>query len=370
MDKMPVRVLQVVTYMGRGGLETMLMNYYRHFDRSKVQFDFLVHRDFKADYDEKIRSLGGRIYHMPRLVPWSGSYRHKLKQFFREHPEYQIVHVNQDCLSSVALRCAKESAVPVRIAHSHNSNQNIDIKYPIKLFYRKQIPEYATDLFACSKEAGKWMFGNHSFQVIPNAIEIASYMFNPAIREQARDSLGIKKEFVIGHVGRFRPQKNHKFIIEVFVSLLKQFPEAKLLLVGDGEEIQASRELVKRLQIEKQVIFTGARSDVNRLLQAMDVYLFPSLFEGLPMSLVEAQAAGLPCLISDRVPESAVLVKDLVSVMSLEQTADEWAQRLLNMKTATRTNHSKELQDAGYDIDIEAEKLQNFYLKKAEGLQR
>lgn len=370
MVKKPVRVLQVVTYMGRGGLETMLMNYYRHFDRSKVQFDFLVHRDFEADYDEEIRSFGGRIYHMPRLIPWSGSYRNKLKQFFREHPGYQMVHVNQDCLSSVALQCAQECGVPVRIAHSHNSSQNINLKYPIKMFYRRQIPEYATDLFACSEEAGKWMFGNHPFQIIPNAIELSSYVFNKETRKEVRENLSMNDTFLIGHVGRFRAQKNHRFIINVFASVLKKCPEAKLLLVGDGEKLEENKELARKLKIDDKVIFAGARGDVNRLLQAMDVYLFPSLFEGLPLSLIEAQAAGLPCLISDRVPESAILVKGLVSVVSLEQSADEWAKKLLHMKTETRANHSMELQNAGYDIAIEAEKLQNFYLKKAEGLQR
>lgn len=144
-----IRVLHVVTYMGRGGLETMLMNYYRHIDRSKVQFDFLVHREFEADYDEEIKSLGGRIYHVSRLVPWSRRYKAELRRFFRTHPEYKIVHVHQDCLSSVALQCAKECGIPVRIAHSHNSNQDKNIKYLFKRYYMRKIPETATELFAC-----------------------------------------------------------------------------------------------------------------------------------------------------------------------------------------------------------------------------
>ncbi len=160
-----IRVLQIVTYMGRGGLETMLMNYYRNIDRQQVQFDFLVHRDFEADYDQEIRELGGKIYRMPRLVPWNRLYRKKLKEFFREHPEYKIVHVHQDCLSSVALQCAKESGVPVRIAHSHNSSQDKNLKYLIKRFYMKKIPKYATGLLACSREAGDWMFKGHMIQL-------------------------------------------------------------------------------------------------------------------------------------------------------------------------------------------------------------
>ena len=169
---MTIRVLHIVTYMGRGGLETMLMNYYRHINRDKVQFDFLVHRDFEADYDEEIHELGGKIYHISRLIPWSYTYREKLKHFFREHPEYKIVHVHQDCLSSVALQCAKECGVPVRIAHSHNSAQDKNLKYLVKLYYMRKIPNYATDLFACSEAAGKWMFGSKPFQVVHNAIDI------------------------------------------------------------------------------------------------------------------------------------------------------------------------------------------------------
>lgn len=152
---MPIRVLQIVTYMGRGGLETMLMNYYRHIDRDKVQFDFLVHRDFEADYDREILALGGRIYHISRLIPWSASYKRELKNFFRSHPEYRIVHVHQDCLSSAALQCAKECGIPVRIAHSHNSNQDKNIRFLVKRHYMKSIPQYATELFSCSKKAGE-----------------------------------------------------------------------------------------------------------------------------------------------------------------------------------------------------------------------
>ena len=165
-----IRVLHVVTYMGRGGLETMLMNYYRHIDRSKVQFDFLVHREFEADYDEEIKSLGGRIYHVSRLVPWSRRYKAELRRFFRTHPEYKIVHVHQDCLSSVALQCAKDCGVQVRIAHSHNSNQDKNIKYLFKRYYMRKIPETATELFACGKAAGDWMFGGKSYRLLPNAI--------------------------------------------------------------------------------------------------------------------------------------------------------------------------------------------------------
>jgi len=216
-EELVKRVLHIVTYMGRGGLETMLMNYYRNIDRSKLQFDFLVHRDFEADYDREILELGGRIHRFPRLIPWSGKYRRQLREFFRQHPEYRIVHVHQDCLSSVALQCANESSVPVRIGHSHNASQALDLKYLIKLYYMKSIPRYATKLFACSEMAGNWMFSGADFQVMNNAIHISDYVFSQERRQTVRKMFALQDgNFVIGHVGQFRPQKNHSFLVDVF----------------------------------------------------------------------------------------------------------------------------------------------------------
>lgn len=228
-----IRVLQVVTYMGRGGLETMLMNYYRHMDRDKVQFDFLVHRDFEADYDQEILSMGGKIYHVSRLVPWSRGYREGLKRFFKEHPEYKIVHVHQDCLSSVALECAKECGVLVRIAHSHSSNQDKNIKYLIKRHYMKQIPQFATDCFACGKDAGDWMFEGQSYQILHNAIDASVYAYSSEKAITIREELNVGRNLVMGHVGRFNAQKNHancnnKLSIQLVRGLLFEEDPAQL----------------------------------------------------------------------------------------------------------------------------------------------
>lgn len=361
-----IRVLQVVTYMGRGGLETMLMNYYRHINRNKVQFDFLVHRDFEADYDQEIRELGGRIYHVSRLVPWSRSYRAELKKFFREHPEYRIVHVHQDCLSSVALQCAKECGVPVRIAHSHNSNQDKNWKYLIKLHYMKQIPYCATDLFACSKAAGRWMFGQNSFQILNNAIDTDCYRYSKSVDMDVREDLELGNSIVIGHVGRFDPQKNHEFLIDIFYSCTKLDPNMKLMLVGDGEGKEKIQQKVRDMNLQDKVIFTGVRSDVNRLMQAMDVFVFPSLYEGLPVTMIEAQASGLPCVISDHVSEECIIIKDLVFCMPMEESSARWAEHILHQSSRKRENYIKKLQERGYDISTAAKKLENFYLEKAE----
>lgn len=359
-----IRVLQVVTYMGRGGLETMLMNYYRHMDRNKVQFDFLVHRDFEADYDREILSMGGKIYHVSRLIPWSMGYRKELKMFFKEHPEYKIVHVHQDCLSSVALQCAEECGVPVRIAHSHNSNQDRNIKYIIKRYYMKQITQFATDCFACGKNAGDWMFAGHRYQILHNAINTSAYTYSYVKAVAIRERLHVEQNLVIGHIGRFDPQKNHTFLLDIFSECVKLVSNAKLLLVGDGEGKTQIQEKAKLLGLEDKVIFTGVRSDVADLLQAMDVFVFPSLYEGVPVTMIEAQSSGLPCVISDGVPKECVITSGLVTTMRLTDMPHDWAKHIVERSQIKRENHLSEIQAAGYDIVMAAKELENFYLTK------
>ena len=361
-----IRVLHVVTYMGRGGLETMLMNYYRHIDRSKVQFDFLVHREFEADYDEEVKALGGRIYHVSRLVPWSRKYKAELKHFFKSHPEYKIVHVHQDCLSSVALQCAKECGIPVRIAHSHSSSAVKNIKYPIKLYYMKKIPRVATHLFACGKQAGDWMFSGKKYIIIRNAIDTERYLYTSTVDENVREELGLSGKNVIGHVGNFTPAKNHIFLLEIFREILKKSPNSMLLLVGGGAGFVSVKEKAESMGIADNVVFAGIRSDVNRLMQAMNVFVFPSLYEGLPVTMIEAQASGMQCIISNRVSKECMVTKELVTRKKLSDSADNWANYVLQKSEKMHENHIKEIADAGYDINVAAKQLEQFYIKKAE----
>ena len=358
----PIRVLQVVTHMNRGGLETMLMNYYRHIDRERVQFDFLVHRFERAAYDDEIESLGGIIHRLPRLVPWSPSYLNALNQFFSSHPEYQIVHVHQDCLSSVALKAAKKHGIPVRIAHSHSSSQDKNLKYLIKLFYKHFIPKYATHLLACGTQAGNWMFSGHPFVILNNAIDASAYSFDPILRQHVRTSLGVSSNiFLVGHVGRFSPPKNHIYLMDIFTELHKKEPNAVLLLVGDGELRQSIEQKVQALGLSDYVIFTGIRSDVNQLMQAMDVFVFPSLYEGLPVTMVEAQAAGLPCFISDKVPPECILT-GLVTQIPLEESPEKWTKSIYSVRGSKRTDTYSEITQAGFDIRKNAAWLEGFYL--------
>lgn len=363
----PIRILHVVTTMNRGGLETMLMNYYRHIDRNLVQFDFLVHRDSESDYEQEILSLGGRIYHLPKLNPFSIHYYKELYLFFKNHPEYQIVHVHQDCMSSIALKVAYRSHVPVRIAHSHSSSQDKNIKYLIKRYFMRSIPQYATHLFACGEEAGNWMFNGANYQMVRNAIDSKLFSYNENIRNKIRKEFNfLKNQMIIGHVGRFNYPKNHDFLIDVFNEVHKIINNSKLLLIGTGNLEDGIRKKVNELNLTDDVIFLGNRNDVNDLMQAMDIFVFPSHYEGLPVTLVEAQASGLPIIKSNYVPDQCIMTPN-VYTLSLNNTSKEWANETIKiMKEYKRTETSHYIMENQYDISANAKWLEEFYLKEVE----
>lgn len=357
-----VRILHIVTYMGRGGIETMLMNYFRRIDKTKIQFDFLVHRDFIADYDDEIESLGGKIYRFPVLNPFSKEYKSKLRKFFLGHREYKIVHSHVDSMSSVPLKIAKECGVPIRIAHAHNCSEVKNLKYYLKLYYKSKLPKCANYFFACSNEAGKWLYGDREFTLLNNAIDTKQYAFNKEARVKIRNEFSISDDtLVIGSVARFEPQKNHSFALDVFKKLIDRKPNCILLLVGDGSLKNDIIEKSKLLKIDDKVIFAGVREDVPCVLQAMDLFLFPSFFEGLPVSIIEAQTSGLPCLISDKVPIECKKT-DIVDVCSLSDDTSIWVDKIVNLTRLTRSDGSDAITNAGFDISENARKLEDFYL--------
>ena len=370
------RVLQVVTHMNRGGLETMLMNYYRHMDRDKVQFDFLTHRPYDGDFGEEIHSLGGKIYHLPLLNPFSRNYRSELDRFFKAHPEYSVIHVHQDCLSGVILKVAAKNGVPVRIVHSHTSHQTKDLKYPVKLVYRRIIPRYATDLFACAKAAGDWMFCGAPYKILNNAIDARAFRFQRETREAVREEFGISEnEILMGHVGSFAAPKNHAYLIDIFNEVQKKRP-ARLLLVGGRKGCDSVGEKVRAAGLSDKVIFAGIRTDVNRLLMAMDVFVMPSLYEGVSFASIEAQASGLPCLISDRTPLECD-VTGRVRQIALADGPEIWAEEVIAEADKIRENQDSEARNtyaaicaAGYDINENAVKLQRYYLRKQEKVEK
>lgn len=363
MDK-PIRILQIVTTMNRAGLETMLMNYYRNIDRNMVQFDFLVHRQEKSNYEDEILKLGGKIYRLPYLNPFSFHYRKELKNFFIQHPEYQIVHCHLDCMSSIPLYYAKKAGVKVLIAHSHNSNQDKNLKYPLKLYYKRKISKVATHLFACGDKAGQWMFNNSHFLILNNAIDTKKYLFNEEVAKELRVQLNLQDKFVIGHVGRFNEQKNHEFIIDIFNELLKINQNAHLLLVGEGILKEKMIAKVDELNISDNVTFYGLCDHVERILQVFDIFLFPSLYEGLPVTMVEAQASGLKCFISDKVPNECIITEN-VDVLKLSDPLELWVNEINKYSNGyVRKNMLSEIKNKGFDITENAKELEEFYINE------
>lgn len=357
---MAIRILHIVSYMQRGGLETLIMNCYRHIDRDVMQFDFIVHRDFRSDYDDEIETLGGKIYRLPRLNPFSPAYKRALLDFFHTHPEYRIVHCHLDCMSALPLAAAKQCAVPVRIAHAHNSNQDKDWKYPLKRIFMRKIPAVATHFFACSEIAGQWMFPGQNVTVMNNGIEADKFSYDPEIRQEVRKELGLNQELVLGHVGRFMPQKNHTFLIDIFAEVRKQVPNAKLLLMGTGPLESQIRDKVKSRNLTDSVVFLGVRSDVNRILQAVDVFVLPSLYEGLPLTAVEAQTSGAQCVFSTTISADCQMT-DIVSFLSLQESASVWAETIIRVSKNVRTSQDMKIAAAGFDIQKTAAWLQKFY---------
>ena len=344
----------------------MLMNYYRHVDREKVQFDFLEHRAEESDYDAEIELLGGRIYRLPALNPFSPSYRKALNSFFEEHTEYRVVHSHLDCMSVIPLSAAKKAGVPVRIAHAHSSSQDRDLKYPVKIIFRSCIHSSATRLFACGDTAGRWMFRGDSFEVLPNAIDTGRFAFSETVRADKREELALGDRLAVLHTGRFYWPKNHEYLLRVFSEILKIRPDAVLLLAGEGELFESTKVLAKKYNISDSVLFLGLRTDIPELLSASDVMVFPSRYEGLGISVIEAQASGLPCLISDRVPREAILT-DHVTSMSLDESPAKWAEKAVAMPSPPRSSGAEDVRAAGYDIQSAAEMLQSFYLRAGAG---
>ncbi len=355
-----IRVLQCVNNMHRAGLETMLMNYYRNIDRTKIQFDFLTHRPDRSDYDDEIESLGGKIFHAPRLYPQNyPAYFSYMKIFFKEHPEYKIVHSHIDAMSYLPLLAAKKAGVPVRIAHSHNTSIDLDFKYILKRFFKSRINDVANYRLACGEEAGRFLFKKHEFEVLPNAVDAQRFYFNRDVNITKKRELQVEDKFVVGHIGRISYQKNHKFLIDVFFEILKREKNAVLLLVGTGDKENRVKEQVRKLGIEEQVHLLGNRDDADELYQAMDVFVLPSLFEGIPVVGIEAQFSGLPCVFSDKVPNE-VAFTDSCRFLSLNMLPCDWAEQVLKFKDCDRVL----LEDSNtlYDIKNAHTILEKYYM--------
>jgi glycosyltransferase involved in cell wall biosynthesis len=363
-----IRVLHVLSSMNRGGMETFIMNIYRNIDKKKVQFDFLLHTQEECAYNDEIRSLGGKIFSVPSRRNGVLKNRKALDNFFKEHPEYRIVHQHVSSLTYVApLKIAKKNGVPVRIVHSHNTQQGGSrIHKYIHKYNQLFIESFATHYFACSNLAAKWLYPRkqYKFILINNGIETEKFIYNTEIRDEYRKKFDIENKFVLGHVGRFSPQKNHDFLIDIFKEIHDENNDCVLMLIGDGELRTKIENKVKKLGLQNDVIFTGIRSDIAELYQAMDLFVFPSLYEGLGIVLIEAQASGLKCFTSNKVVPKDVNVTGLVNFLDLDKSAQYWANRIMTNKNYRRNLTLDTIKGAGYDVYQIATNLQKWYEEK------
>ena len=360
----PVRVLQIVPAMNAGGMETFIMNVYRTIDRQKVQFDFLYHYDMPCFYDEEIRRLGGNIYKLTvRQDNRLFLYLRRLNEFFRAHPEYRVIHGHYSGFGMFYTPIARRHGVPVRAGHSHNTAYEHNLVGQLDRLMSWFFVYGLTDRFACGQEAGKALFHGRDFVFLPNGVDAASFAPDEELRLETRRQLGISdEEIVLGHIGRFNQQKNHPYLIEIFGEVLRRQPSARLLLLGDGPERPAIEKLVAPLG--DRVIFAGVQSNTRAYYSAMDAFLLPSLFEGLPVVLAEAQSAGLPCFVSDRVDRGADLGCGMRFLPLGNPSA--WADALLEKPLERCPDALEKVRAAGYDIRHTAAWLQDFYLNAYE----
>lgn len=372
-NKNPIRIAHVMGKWLGGGVEAVVMNYYRHIDRSKIQFDFICDDDSTNIPYEEIESMGGRIVLIP---PYQKvlQYQQALRKVLRDG-DYKVVHSHINALSVFPLKAAKDAGVVTRIAHSHSTTNKVEWKKNLLKNVLKPFSKvYATHYFACTEHAGRWLFGNKTFDqgevfILNNAIDTSEFKYNTKIRQLKREELGVSDDtLVVGHIGRFVQQKNHHYVIDVFNEVYKQNKNSILVLIGQGPLQVEIENKVKELDLFGAVKFLGQREDVHEWYQAFDAFLFPSIYEGLGMVAIEAQCAGCYCLASTEVP-SVAKVTDNIDFLDLNQGPKKWTEYLLN-QTPNRKSKNCELEVAkqGYDIKKEVKSLELLYLSNYDGV--
>ena len=375
-DYMPqIKVLNIMGSIFRyGGTESFVMSYYRNIDRTQIQFDFVVHGFEKGVYDDEINSLGGKIYQVPvKSKDYSGNIR-ELKKITGSG-EYQIIHTHNDAMGMIALKIAKKYGLPVRIANSLNTDHQTTnkIQYTLNEYARKRIKKYATHLTACSGLAGSWLFGedavnNNQVRIFKTAIDFDEFCYNEEKRNKLRTLYGIQDNLVIGHVGRFSEQKNHMFLLDIFKEIHNINPKAKLLLAGFGHLQEQIENKINALGLNDYVTMLGQISGTSEIMNAFDIFILPSLYEGQPVVLTEAQANGLQCYISGTVTKEVDIFKStdsykLVSFLSLNDSPEKWAETICNQydEKISRKISKEIFSSTGYEIKEAAKGLQDFY---------
>lgn len=364
----PIRVLQVVASLDRGGAETSVMNYYRHTDRDHVQYDFVVHTPRRGAFEQEVEKLGGRVHRLPRFR-WINllAYRSAWRELLLRNPGYSVVHGHFFTISAIYLAVASKFGIRT-VAHSHANVPGLKglLIRGINLPLRQRADVKA----ACSIDAARFFYGAGAVNrgdvvIINNAIEVERFRFDSGVRAATRSTLGLDDKFVVGHIGRFEYSKNHSFLLDVFAELLRTEPRSTLLLVGDGTRRGEIESRIADLGLTEKVILTGVRSDIPDLLQAMDVFVVPSHYEGLGIVAIESQAAGLPTIVSDRLPHD-VHITSLVESLPLAADVARWAAAILKHRGLyDRVSPESEIGDAGFDVTREVRKLEGLYLELA-----
>ncbi len=357
---LPKRILHVTSVLNYGGIENLILGVLKNIDREKIVFDFLVIREEYGILEEEIRSLGGVIHKIPAIKKTGYlGFKKNLKKFFTDNPQYSIVHSHVNTLSGIVLECAKICGIPTRIAHSHTAYPKYNFFEGLcKSVFKRKLPKVATDYFACSDEAGKWLFGKESnFTVIKNGIDIDRFAFSKETREQARADLKLENKLVIINVGRFSKEKNQLFLLDILKELLIADKNVRLICVGSGKLKEVFEKKISDSSLQEFVLLTEATSNVEYFLNASDVYVSPSLFEGFGSSVAEAQVNSLPCILSDGYPKSVNFTDNCI-FLSHESSAKTWAEKIFE---STRKNNVSFLE---YSISNTADFLLNFYFYK------
>lgn len=369
--KEPIRVLQIIGIVAGGGVESVIMNYYENVDRSKVQFDFIVHDDNKIDITQKVEAMGGKVYKVTPYYKNPIAFTYEIYKVIKKI-HYRIVHSNMNTLSAFSLFAAWAAGVPIRILHNHSTSSPGETKRNIMKFILRPLARlFANHYLACSRLAGDWMYGpkmmdSGKVTVINNAIDLKKYAFNFQKRKVLRKKLGVTDAFIVGHVGRFMYQKNHDFLIDIFAEAHRKIPQMVLLLIGDGPLREGIEEKVRGLNLIENVRFLGVRDDVQDLYNAMDLFILPSHYEGLGMVGVEAQANGLNVLASTAVPDEMKFT-NLVQFEDLKNDTSKWSDRIIQIyynSHMTRNNRGAPIfNQSKFDISVQAKKLVNYYIQ-------
>jgi glycosyltransferase involved in cell wall biosynthesis len=356
-----------------GGVESVIMNYYRNIDHRKIHFDFLCNSYNAIAFEDELKRNGSKCFHFVARSKNPIQYRYTLRAFFKQHAaEYDAIWVNVCSLANIDyLKLAKKYGISRRIIHSHNSeNMDSALRGQLHKFNKKGILKYATDFWACSEDASKWFFEGEALKqavIIKNAIDIAKMQFDPEKREKYRERLNAQRQFVIGNIGRLHFQKNQNFAIDIFAEYVKKNPNAILLLIGQGEDEPILKAKAKKMALEDKILFLGLQQDIQGWLSMMDLFLFPSQFEGLSVVAMEAQANGIPVLASKNVIPAEVKINENFQFYGLERSAVEWADQIIWMgRHFTRLDSEKILKsfvEKNFEIKQEAQRLEDWFLE-------